>query len=64
MCKTYGLILYISMHILHTVSHTFTEVLTGRICPAIKSFFRGDYFLNFCDLFVNLVVLLWGEKRC
>ena len=29
----------ISMHILHTVLHTFTKVLTRRICLTIKSFF-------------------------
>ena len=29
----------ISMHILHTVFHTFTERLTRRICLTIKSYF-------------------------
>ena len=29
----------ISMHILHTVLYTFPNLLTGRICLTIKSFF-------------------------
>ena len=37
----------ISMHILHTVLHTFTEVLTRRICLTIKNFFSWGSFSSF-----------------
>ena len=44
----------ISMHILHTVLHTFLEMLERRTCLAIKSFFSWWSFLYPCDLHVWL----------
>ena len=35
----------ISIHILHSLLHTFTLVLTRRICVTIKTSLSGDHFL-------------------
>ena len=55
----------ISMHILHTVLHTFPKVLTRRICPTFKRFFSCvSHPITFVTLMCNLAMILWGETRC
>ena len=55
----------ISMQILHTVLHTFTKVLTRRICLTIKSVFSWWSFSLFwlMTLICDSGVILWGEIR-
>ena len=52
---------HISMHILHTVLHTFPEVLMRRICLTIKSIFRWWSFLLF--LWPSCLIQGWYCKE-
>ena len=54
----------ISIHILYTVLCTLTKVLTGRICPTIKSFFSWWSFPLLSWHSCVSVMILCGEIRC
>ena len=52
----------ISIHILHTIHHTFPKVLTRRICLIIKSCSSISSIL--ITLMFDLGVILYGEIKC